>query len=103
MTDLKPYKIDDNGDYEWIIDPETGDAMSPRKICDLLNRADKVQGLVEALDEVCITRAMINNLKSAVKAGDLSKQLAYIQLEQRTKNIIDKCEEALTEWRKENE
>lgn len=31
------YKVDDNGDYEWVVDPETGEGMCPRKICRLLN------------------------------------------------------------------
>ena len=37
MENEKLYKVDDNGDYEWVIDPDTNEAMSPRKICDLLN------------------------------------------------------------------
>jgi len=33
------YKVDDNGDYEWVADTRTGKMLTVQQVCDLLNEA----------------------------------------------------------------
>ncbi len=80
------YKVDDNGDYEWVIDPETGEGMSPRKICDLLNTRPHPHPTGDRMHKLDV-HIVLDALAQAAKGKPLDPEIC-----QHVEDIANECD-----------